>query len=183
MRAFYKRPAVCFLLSICLISSLSAPSLAWGTKGHRIVAIIATEYLSNKARQEIVKLLGSESLASIANDADQIRNSHPETAPWHFVDIENNFTNYDPVRDCAETTDNETTHGDCIIEAIRHFKTVLGDPSESREKRARALIFLVHFIGDLHQPLHCADNHDQGGNEVKVLNFGKRTNLHSIWDS
>src|SRR5690242_17030311 len=95
MRASYRRLAISLLALFCLIGLQTAPSLAWGTKGHRIVAIIAAHYLSNSARQEVSKLLGGDSMASIANDADEIRRTHPETGPWHFVDIPKDAYTYE----------------------------------------------------------------------------------------
>jgi S1/P1 Nuclease len=161
----------------------SLPAYAWGPEGHEVVARIAAKHLTPKAQQAVKQLLGTQTLASVASFADTIRSSHPETGQWHFVDILLTDNDYDPARDCLETDDNEITTGDCVVEAVKHFSQVLGDTSQSKAKRAMALKFLVHFVGDMHQPLHCADNHDRGGNQVNVTFFGAASNLHKVWDS
>jgi hypothetical protein len=95
--------------------------------------------------------------------------------PWHFVDIPKSETTYDPARDCQ--------NGDCVIEAIERQQAILSDHTKTKKARTEALIFLVHLVGDVHQPLHCADDHDRGGNEVQVQFFGIDDNLHAVWDS
>jgi hypothetical protein len=77
-------------------------------------------------------------------------------------------------RDCPKN--------ECVLTKIEQFERVLEDRTAAPEKRKEALMFVVHFIGDMHQPLHCSDNHDKGGNDVKLLFFGRPTNLHSLWD-
>src|SRR5258705_7009919 len=78
-------------------------------------------------------------------------------------------------RDCPK--------GECVIVKIDELQRTLGDKSTAPEKRKEALMFLVHFVGDMHQPLHCSDNKDKGGNDVKLDFFGRNANLHSVWDS
>lgn len=121
-----------------------------------------------------------ESLASVATWADVVKNQH--TAPWHFLDIPKDQTAYDPQRDCK---------GDnCIIAQIERFRGILGDTTRREAERIVVLKYLVHFLGDLHQPPHCADNMDRGGNEVLVTFLGQETNphtqklwyLHAVWD-
>lgn len=183
---------VMLVLLSCWLSLATQPSYAWGTQGHRLVARLAQQRLSVRARQAVARLLQpGETLESVATWADTIRNARPETKRWHYVDILLEHNNYDPARDCPRSP-----FGDCIINALREehdllanparlelFKLVLINPQETRQARAEALKFLVHFIGDLHQPLHCADNHDQGGNALKVTFFGASSNLHKVWDS
>jgi len=176
-RAVAKKSIVGFVLSLCLMSLLPVRAMAWGNSGHRIVARIAEKYLSVKARQAVAQLLNGETLESVATYADAIRQSRPETQLWHFVDIPRNQNDYDPARDCQCTR-----YGDCVIEAIEQFKVILADPKAKTARRAEALKFLVHFVGDLHQPLHCADDNDRGGNDVMVTFFGETSNLHKVWD-
>ncbi len=192
MKKFVTRQILCLALVSCYLSAIPMYALAWGTEGHRIVARIAQNNLSPKARQGVHRLLRQgETLESVATWADVIRNSRPETKRWHYVDILLEDSNYDPARDCKRTP-----FGDCIVNALDEsrailadparletFKLVLANPQESRQARAEALKFLVHFMGDLHQPLHCADNHDRGGNDVKVTFFGNSSNLHKVWDT
>ena len=181
MNRILKNRLTCFALGLSLISLLPLSANAWGVSGHRIVAMIAENHLTERARQRVTELLGEDvTLASIATFADEIRNSRPDTKQFHFVDIPLAANNYDPARDCRETEE-----GDCVIAAIERFRQELSSSSESAGRRRFALKFLVHLIGDMHQPLHCADDNDRGGNDVKVTWFGrsgKGINLHSVWD-
>jgi nuclease S1 len=111
--------------------------------------------------------------------ADDVRLLRPSTYNWHFVDIPYDAKTYDPARDCKESP-----KGDCVVEAIQRLRRSLADPSKTRKKRAEAFMFLAHFVGDIHQPLHCAErNGDRGGNAVSVMFFGQSTNLHKVWGS
>src|SRR5262249_40785687 len=94
--------------------------------------------------------------------------------PLHYVNIPLRATTYIPARHCP--------NGRCIVAAIEHDRRVLADPKASRDARAEALRFLIHFMGDLHQPLHDADNHDRGGSQRLVTFVGHETNLHKVWD-
>jgi len=155
------------------------PANAWGGSGHRIVAMIAQKHLTSKAKQKIAQILGPNvTLASVATFADDIRNSQPSTKNFHFVDIQKDETDYVPSRDCPQTA-----KGDCVIAALERFKAQLLDSHTSKAKKQFALKFIVHLVGDMHQPLHCADNHDRGGNDVNVRFFNRQTNLHAAWDS
>ena len=155
----------------------TATALGWGPDGHRIVGKIADHYVSEAARPElaaILRLYHATSLADVSNWPDHIKHARPETAPWHYVDIPVNADRYDPDRDCSQ--------GDCVVEAIHRFATELGDRTRSISNRADALSFVVHFVGDIHQPLHCAEDNDRGGNDVVVLIDGETSNLHRLWD-
>ena len=161
-------------------------SYAWGPEGHEIVGYIAEHHLTPQAVRVIHDLLNAGptntniriSDPRIANWADDLRETHPETAPWHFVDIPFDATAYDADRDCRQ-------HGGCIIEAIERFRNVLADSPTHAAARVEALKFLVHFVGDIHMPLHCINRHDDmGGNMVWVRVPGdeKATRLHAFWD-
>jgi hypothetical protein len=171
-----------FALTACIFAAslcLAPGARAWGQSGHSIIAEIAQRRLEPSALRKVKELLGGEvSLASVASWADGVRLIRPNTYNWHFVDIPYDATSYDPARDCKGTT-----KGDCVIAAIERFRKELGDPSRPSAERTEALMFLVHFMGDIHQPLHCAErNHDQGGNAVRVSFFGRPMNLHAVWD-
>lgn len=178
------RPLFIFLSFLFLV--LPHPLYGWGETGHRVVADVAERRLDDQARKEIRALIGEESLASIADWADRVRGDRPETAPWHFVDIPLKASRYDPKRDCAFPKE-----GDCVIGAVERFRRTLSDRGRPAEARAEALKFLVHFVADLHQPLHTADRGDRGGNDLPVTFFGEkrrpfsedRWNLHAVWDS
>jgi len=167
------------MLIACSVVVFSSNGFAWGNDGHKIVAIIAEKHLTPGALTEARRLLANNSLDSVATFADDVRNSRPQTKQFHFVDIPLAETTYDPARDCPASE-----NGDCVIAAIERFRTTLADRTRSDEDRAEALKFIVHLVGDMHQPLHCADrNDDRGGNAVKVKFLGKRSNLHAVWDS
>jgi len=169
----------CSFLALALLTLAAATASAWGASGHRIVAMIAARHLSNPARQRVTEILGANvSLESVANYADAIRNIKPETSQFHFVDIPKDATNYDPHRDCAPSD-----KGDCVIQALERFRAQVLDQNETLANRRFALKFIVHLVGDMHQPLHCADNHDRGGNMVSVTWFGRTANLHKVWDT
>lgn len=147
--------------------------------------MVAEACLTAEAREAVRSLIGPSRLRDVAGWADDIRRDRPETAPWHYVDIPLDRAEYDPARDCTKPR-----NGDCIIGALERFQRVLRDPRRSRADRTDALRFVVHLVGDLHQPLHSADNRDRGGNDVKVVFFGevlnpysgKTWNLHAVWD-
>jgi hypothetical protein len=162
---------------LLLLMANPIPALAWGPEGHEVIARIAADNLSPAAHLRISQILGGDAPALMVLDsnwADEIRADRPETAPWHFADIEIGSKGYDPRRDCP--------HGDCVVAQIARDMTSLRDPATPYLARREALRFLIHFVGDLHQPLHAADRHDKGGNNLIVLLDGRRTNLHRVWD-
>lgn len=163
----------------------STQSFGWGQEGHRIIAVIAESRLEKEAAQGVVELIAAGGLQSVATWADEIRKDRPETAPWHYVDLPREQSDYDPSRDCINPKE-----GDCVITAIEHFRSVLADRHQPKGERAEALKFLVHLVGDIHQPLHCLKD-DDGGTTLGVIFFaeainafnGKPWNLHAVWDA
>ncbi len=165
---------------------------AWGPEGHRIVGDVARQRLTPSARRAIVQLLGNDDLATISTWADEIRHDRPETYGWHFVDIPWNASGFDESRDCYHPTDRSpaslSDHHNCVVDRISMFERVLADSHAPRTDRIEALKFLVHFVGDIHQPLH-AIAEARGGNEVHVIEFGHRQcghsecDLHGTWDA
>jgi hypothetical protein len=178
-------------LLILLSISVSLPAFAWGPEGHRIIADIARSRLSPAAREQVRKLLGDDDLAAVANWADEIKSERPETAGWHFVDIPMSAAGFTEARDCYHPSDRHAStqldHHNCIVDRIEIFQHVLADKSAFREKRIEALKFLIHFVGDIHQPLH-AIGEARGGNDIHVVDFGstdcgsRPCNLHFVWD-
>jgi len=179
------------LVSVFMI--VWTPSLfAWGQTGHQIVATVASRGLSPKVAKEVSVLLNGQTLADVAPLPDQWRKTDTYESGWHYVNIPKSDTAYDPTRDCPPQQ--SEVGNDCAVAAIEHYKTVLADTTQSNETRGQALTFIVHFIGDIHQPLHNANNNDEGGNEVSVTWFGAAThtysgdskpvawNLHAVWD-
>jgi hypothetical protein len=120
-------------------------------------------------------LAPGETLSSVASWADEVRRSRSETAPWHYVDIPIDQPHLDMARDCPKN--------DCVVAKIADLRKTLLNPATPAGEQREALMFLVHFIGDMHQPLHCADNQDRGGNGVRVVFHERQTSLHSVWDS
>jgi hypothetical protein len=150
--------------------------LAWGEAGHATVAEIAGHYLSKKAKANVRRLLGpgAHEMAAVASWADEIRdNGRPETYNWHVVEIPPDAAGYDRVRDCR--------NDDCIVEKIKEFVRVIGDRGAARTERVEALKFLIHFVGDLHMPLHAYAplNHPKG---TWVRIGGLTDKLHLWWD-
>lgn len=177
---------VAVLLVIC-----SVPSFAWGPEGHRVVADIARDHLNAQARRAVIQLLGDDDLASISNWADEIRRERRETYGWHFVDIPWNADGFSESRDCYKPTERDPSsfsdHHNCIVDRIAVFEQVLADRQASRADRVEALKFLVHFVGDVHQPLH-AVGRARGGNDIYIVQFGssrcgsRACDLHGAWD-
>jgi len=163
-----------WLAGLCVASSC----FAWGEDGHRIVGALAAERLSPEARAVVIELLGNDDLATAGLWADQIRGdaSWDWAKPLHYVNLPRDGSVFDAARDCPE--------GQCVVAAIPRFLTVASDASRPMAERRDALRFAIHFIGDLHQPLHAGYKDDLGGNRIQVTAFGDtRTNLHALWDS
>jgi hypothetical protein len=158
---------------------------SWGSEGHAIVAEIAQRHLKPAAAARVREILGGNlSLASVASWPDDIRLQRPKTSNWHFVDIPLDSTEYIPARDCRDSP-----KGDCILEAIERNKARLAAPAANANDRKEALMFIIHFVGDLHQPLHTVKDF-VGGNLLKVTFFveptkkkREKTNLHVVWDT
>ena len=178
-----RRAVSAFYVAVALVIA-AAPSsaLAWGQEGHAIVAEIARQYLTPKALSAVDALLAADAadtltapdMASRAAWADVWRNSHRETAPWHFTDIE---------IDGSNTPDAACANDDCLTRRLALFAAQLASKDASTADRILALKFVLHFAGDLHQPLHLSDNHDKGGNCVYLSRGGARANLHHYWDT
>ncbi|NUR10308.1 MAG: S1/P1 nuclease [Bradyrhizobium sp.] len=165
--------AAVFAAAAALVPS---PALAWGKTGHRVVAAIADKQLSGLARAHVEQILGpGESLDEAANWPDWMRSDpapfwQKTSTPWHYVTLN------------GVVYDHAPPEGDAL-EALQRFTKTLQDPTASLADKQLALRFVVHLVGDLHQPLHNGKGSDRGGNEVKLTWFGKPANLHSVWDS
>lgn len=175
------------LLAVLLcLPALTSPAWAWGREGHRLTALVAEAYLTPAAKEQVRVLLGRETLADVSPWADQYRENHPETERWHFDDIPAGETSYVRERDCPVSRDARSPWRDCATDRILYFEQRLGDRSLSPVERAQALKFLVHFVGDLHQPLHTVAD-ARGGNDLHVRIFGQQCagscNLHEVWDT
>lgn len=174
------------LLAAVLAVFVVAPAAqAWGPLGHSIVAELAQRQLTPAARAEVKRLLAAEHtdrLADVASWPDQIQDDRSLAALWkqtrklHYINFRGGPScDYEPPRDCAG--------GECIVAGLAHYVAVLGDRAQPIEARRRALIFVVHFVGDIHQPLHDGYRDDLGGNKYQVQFGGQGSNLHRVWDS
>ncbi|WP_417887379.1 S1/P1 nuclease [Zunongwangia sp.] len=170
-----KRLLIVFV-TFLLANSGFANDLDWGKTGHRTTGEIAQDYLNKRTQKAINKLLDGHSLAFVANYGDDIksdRNYHRYSA-WHYVNIDPEATEYNP-----ETASEK---GD-LVTGITKCIEVLKDKKASKVDKQFYLKMLVHLMGDLHQPFHVGHADDLGGNKVTVEWFGKKTNIHSVWDS
>jgi len=167
------------ILALALLAALPLRLWAWGVEGHRAIGIIAEHHLSEKARHEVIALLGNQTLALVSTQPDEMRYlpEFKETAPWHYVNTPLGLAHDAYLQAVqAQTTPNAYN---VLLAKIKEMK----DPAKTREQRAEALIFVVHIVGDIHQPMHTGRAEDKGGNDIKMTYRGKDTNLHSLWDS
>src|ERR1700755_3321938 len=167
-----RKAFVCASLSLLLVALAPARAAAWGAKGHVVVAHLARLLLTDQTRGVVEDLLpDDESMESVATWADGLRGNYkspgarPETSLWHFVDIPRD-KDYDAARDCAFLL-----NGPCVIDALYGVELVLADPKKGyyQNSRYEALKYAVHLAGDMHQPLHCIDDMDAGGNKKETL--------------
>lgn len=154
---------------------ITTQSWAWGPQGHMVVAQIAENNLTPSAKAAIKKILNNQSLASVANWADTVKSKGEwaHTKSWHFVDIE----------DGDDYTTAEHNHEGDVIGAITDMVKALSQRNIDPVSKENALKFIVHFVGDIHQPLHVGRPEDRGGNDISITFEGRNSNLHALWDS
>lgn len=163
------------LLSISVMLSMSASAFGWGQKGHDTTAFIAENHLTPATKAACDSILDGKSIVYWANWADNACHTpqYAYTKTWHYRNIDAG-QNYD--------TFPRNENGD-VTTAIKSQYAVLADRNASKEEKQLALKLLVHFVGDIHQPMHMGHLSDLGGNRVKVKFFGRNKNLHGIWDT
>ena len=167
------------LLPLFLLAALPLRLWAWGAEGHRAVGNIAERYLTDNARKNLTAILGSQSLTLISTLPDEMRYlpQFKETAPWHYVNTAAGLGHDQYVAAVkSQTAPNAYT-------ALLAQLAIAKDPRKSPDERKQALYFVVHLVGDIHQPMHTGHAEDKGGNDIKMTYRGKDTNLHSLWDS
>ena len=170
------------VLVLLLVSLAATNALAWGNAGHKITARLAQEQLSDSTEKEVREILGQRWMADVASLPDDWRNNDGAklTGGWHFVNTPIDQETYDAGRDCP---------GDqCVIEQLEDMRDILANTDASPASRREALIYIIHFVGDIHQPFHCGSGtvngqSDRGGNNINVRFEGQQRNLHSVWDS
>ncbi len=166
----------------CTLFLLAHSAFAWGTTGHRVVSEIAERNLSKKAKKNLYALIGGQKLAYWANWADNQRSDTTgkwkhTTGTWHYINLPSHLTQqafYDAVKNYPKES---------VYSQIDFLKNKVKDKSLSKEERKDYLAFLIHFMGDLHQPMHIGRAEDLGGNKVNVNWFGRSSNLHTVWDT
>lgn len=168
-----------------LISALltSTDSHAWGQNGHRIVGKIAESHISESTKTAIAPYLNGESLAQVSTWPDEMRSApgdfwQKKSSRWHYINADKNkkFSfNHEHTKHKESVTN--------ILEGIHYSVQVLKDDKASLDAKQFSLRFLVHLVGDSHQPFHAGRSEDRGGNRIKVSFFNQQTNLHSLWDT
>lgn len=166
-----------FVLIVFLLISSNAS--AWGTTGHRVIAEIAENHLSCKAKRQIKKIIGEQPLAYWANYPDFLK-SNPDwkmADSWHYINFPSGLTKLDFEENLNNSSDENLYKRSLIL--IEELK----NKNITQEKKLENLYFLIHLIGDAHQPLHVGREEDLGGNKIQVEWFRDTTNLHSLWDT
>lgn len=163
------------LLLLFICSSFGPSDVKWNATGHRVVGEIADNYLKSGTKRKIKKLLNGKSLAFASTFADEIKSDkrYNKFYTWHYINMPLD-SNY---KDSKKNPDGD------LVSAIEHCKKIIIDKNSTKEDKAFYLKLLIHFIGDLHQPMHIGKAEDRGGNDVKLQWFFKDTNLHRVWDS
>lgn len=166
------------MLLFFLLFALPYYSFSWGVLGHRVVGAIAETYLTPKARAEIKKILGNESIAIASHWADFIKSdsTYDYLYNWHFINIDSGLTRKQLQTYLANDTATD------VYTKTRFLVKELKNKQLPIDKKRMYLKLLLHFVGDIHQPLHVGRKADLGGNRVRVLWFNNPTNLHAVWD-
>jgi len=166
------------VIILSLLATMSFQAKAWGVLGHRIVGEIADAYLSAKAKAEIKKILGNESMAMSSNWADFIKSdtSYRYLYNWHFINLDKGLSREEV--QAYLRTDTVTD----VYTKINFLVRELKKKTLAIDKKRLYLRLLIHFVGDVHQPMHVGRKEDLGGNRIKVQWFNTPTNLHAVWD-
>ena len=164
---------------VAMLTSFSTLFISWGVVGHRAIGEIAAHRLTPKADAAVKEILGTESLAMVSTYPDEIRSysQFSYTAPWHYVNMPVGLS-YEEFSKQLIALDKPN-----IYKAILNCISDLKSSTKSKEEKVFAMKFLVHLVGDIHQPMHTGHAEDSGGNAVKVKLMRKETNLHGLWDS
>ena len=164
-----------FLCGILLFSS--SQIYAWGKTGHRVVAAIAFKHIDHNTTKEIKKILGDEPIYEAALWPDRIKSDNklrPQFSHTHYINIDKGLSVEEHLAKNAKQTN--------IISELARFKKILLDKKATLDEKKVALRFVIHLIGDLHQPLHVTPVKNEGGRNDYFKWFGEKRNLHAIWD-
>ncbi len=162
-----------------LLLALAFSVISWGVVAHRSISKIAQNHLSPKAKAAINGLLGAEDMPIVSTFADEIRyaDNYKYTGPWHYLNVQQGLT----FEEFKSTVEADTSAN--VYNALLKLKAQLKDPKSTKEEKTFALKMIIHFVGDLHQPMHVSRAEDQGGNKIILKFQGKDSNLHALWDS
>ena len=177
MFAFANRTCAVALSAVMALCA-ATPAFGWGQTGHRVTGAIAEQNLSPLSQAALMELLPHGSLAEASTHADEMRSNPSEfwqktASPWHYVSVPEG-KEYHEV--------GAPPQGDAVT-ALKQFTETLKSKTATIDEKRLALQFIVHIVGDLHQPLHAGNGTDRGGNDVKVRFFWQDSNLHRVWDS
>ncbi|KAG6476331.1 endonuclease 2-like isoform X1 [Zingiber officinale] len=174
------------LPSFFLLLSLPAFAYGWGFDGHQIICKIAQDRLSESAAAAVKELLpayAGDDLSTLCPWADRIKFRYRWSSELHYIDTPDDLCTYNYNRDCK---DEGGVRGRCVSGAITNYTNQLltygSSADEPQYNLTKALLFLSHFMGDIHQPLHVGFTSDRGGNTIDVRWFRRKSVLHSVWD-
>lgn len=156
------------------LAFLSSNAFSWGPTGHRAVGAVADRFLEPAVAAKVFQILGGQNMARVSNWSDEIKSepgTYSHTFNWHYTDWKDGDHDHD-----------ETSSSGKLLTAINEQLAVLKNPNKSLSEKNFALKFVVHLVGDLHQPLHVGNGLDQGGNKCRVVFQRKEMNLHQVWD-
>ena len=172
-------------LTMTMLTAFSSFKVfAWGQNGHRVIGEIAEMHLTEQTKNALIPLLNGESLAQVSTWPDEMRSNQAhfwkrQSGKWHYINIKDAKKMHQYVNTSIDSKD-KVAH---ILDGIYFSINVLKDNDSALPEKQFALKFLVHLVGDGHQPFHAGRSEDRGGNLIKVSFFGKETNLHSTWDT
>lgn len=168
-----KRFRIAILLGLLVVIPLE--SMAWGMNGHRIIAHLATDMLSCSAKRKISKVLNRQNPAMVANWADFIRadSTINEFSDWHYTNLNSGLS-----REAFDVEIMSASEGQAVYQIIRLTEQLKKDPNDKQK-----LKLLIHIVGDVFQPMHLGRATDRGGNDVEIKWYGRKTNLHALWDN
>ncbi|TAF46183.1 MAG: S1/P1 Nuclease [Sphingobacteriales bacterium] len=166
------------VLYLIALPFLSLTFISWGTIGHRCIGKIAQNHLSATAKIEVTKIFGAH-LPLACTFADELRpyKQFNYTNKWHYINMPEGLNYKDFVAFLV------TNKGPNVYNAVLNQIKILKNPNQTKQAKTFALKFLIHLVGDLHQPMHVSRAIDKGGNDIEVRFLNKKNNLHSVWDT
>ncbi len=174
------RQIVNIIVGVLILLNVSNNVFAWGQKGHDVVACIAEQHLTEKAKENIDKILGGKSLIYYSSWMDNVQNSpywnggYDRTKTWHYFNVDEGYT---PQKMPRNPKGDVLSAMNMLIDSLGNHQNELSDSVKFDYLR-----MLIHLVGDMHCPMHVGRLSDRGGNEFSLKWFNQKTNLHSIWD-